>query len=243
MALSCVFQSDKTYRYSRVIKHRSIDWKLLPPHAKVIMDAYMDSRPAEATFFFCTEDGRPLYRSDFINMLDTCLLQTDWANIKITPHAFRQGRICQESLTGQTPLDRLIYDGRWRKDSDAIEHYTRTDYCALLPSQIWKDFPEARRKWSAARLAFLSEYIVESEGAKENHPHIKAMRQHCPVQYAKIAAALPAEFPHEFVKSNMAMIKKHCNQGVFTKTHRTPEEQVMIDYDKKRLAAEKVRRR
>ena len=93
VGLTITFESDKTTKFGKSIKHRTVIWSKIPVNAKDIVDYYTSLRPKDAAHFFCAKDGAPLKRSDVLNILHTCLLGTDWRYLNITPHSFCQGRV------------------------------------------------------------------------------------------------------------------------------------------------------
>ena len=117
---SAAFKSDKTSTKGDPIKHCMVLWENLPSGAKSIIEDYDASRP-DSTWFFCKNDGRALTCNDVLNLLDSCLLQTKWRFLKITPHSFRQGWPSQEPLEGAN-INNLMHAGRWMKKSMAFDH-------------------------------------------------------------------------------------------------------------------------
>ena len=85
---SAAFESDKTSMKGNPVKHCTILWEDLPPGAKAIIENYDNSHP-DSTWFFCKNDKWTLTRNEALNLLDLCLLQTNWRHLKITPHSFR----------------------------------------------------------------------------------------------------------------------------------------------------------
>ena len=140
--VSASFLSDKTAKYGKCIKHRSISWLKLPEGSREIIEAYKTVRP-DAEKFFCLIDGQPLGRTNVENFLDVCLLQTDWKFLKITSHCFRQGRASQEIIEGES-LEQLEFDARMTPGGGVFNHYSRSDLATLDPTEIFDDFPKCR---------------------------------------------------------------------------------------------------
>ena len=110
--LSCVFQSDKTSKFTRAIRHRQVPWSKLPLNSNEIVDAYIAARPPAQTYL-CKEDVQPLSRTDVLNMIDVYVLQTDWGNLHVMPHGFfRQGCYSKEGLAG-IDISTIEHECRW----------------------------------------------------------------------------------------------------------------------------------
>ena len=238
--LTITFQSDKTFRTARSFKHRDLEWSKLPQGSKEILEQYVQSRP-DAKHFFCRQDGRSVIRQFFVDLLDVCLLQTDWAPMTLTPHSFRQGRLCQGLFDGED-LMKLIRDGRWSMSSAAVEHYTRTSFAALSPQEIVQQCPEFHREWTPKRLAFLSENMVESGGQAENHPHTRALQKWCPLQFRQIGRALPSRYPCQFAAARMQKEVTDRESRIYLKKQVQERERIRQEFAKKQLTAEKIRR-
>ena len=140
----------------------------------------MQIRP-DAKHFFCRQDGRPVIRQFFVNVLDVCLLQTDWAPMTLTPHSFRQGRLCQGLFDGED-LAKLIRDGRWSMSSAAVEHYKRMSFAALTPQEIVQQCPEFHREWTAKKIGIpIREHGRDGGSSREppTHPELCSDGVHC----------------------------------------------------------------
>ena len=215
--VSAKFLSDKTAKYGNCIKHRSISWKKLPEGSRELINAYRIARP-DADKFFCLVDGRPLTRTNVENLLDVCLLQTDWKLLKLTSHCFRQGRASQEIIEGES-MEQLEFDARMTPGGGVFNHYSRSDLATLDPSEIFDDFPQCRRKWTPAHLKHLSRNVVERGGPGLTHPHHVVVRRYFPEEYKKIRHEMPAEYPfinviNRIKADNMNAESKHyiCKQ-------------------------------
>ena len=133
------------------------------------MKDYERSCPAGARNFFCTEDGLELDRNAVLNLLEPCLLLSDWRFLSVMPHAFRLGAASHARAIGIN-ISEIYYTGRWTDRSKAIEAYTRPDIVVLSPQAIYNQLPHYRRDWSPARILFIARHVVESPG-DENHPY------------------------------------------------------------------------
>ena len=127
---------------------------------------------------------------------------------------YRQGQLCQESLNGGD-LTNLIREGHWSVNSEAIEHYTRSDFMAMTAYELMRDFPENKRVWTPKRLAYLSENLVETNGATENHPHSAAMDRWCLDKFRRIVYGLPADYPHQYAAQRMQNEMENREKGMF----------------------------
>ena len=104
-------------------------------------------------------DGQELDRDNVLNLLDICLLMTDWAHLWITPHAFSQG-MCSEDTLAELDLNRICFEARWCNRSDGSEPYIRSDLVGISALDIWKRDEKYHRKWTSKRLSFLVRNIV-----------------------------------------------------------------------------------
>ena len=213
-ALSCTFKSDKTSKFERALKHRSVNWKLLPGYAREVVEKYMKIRPP-AKNFFCLRDGRALVRNDFLNLLDVCLLQTGWATIHTTPHCFRQGRCSQQNVEN-VDIAMLKFDGRWSlKNDTVVDSYVRSDIATLVPEKILEDFPKARPKWTDKRLIYIAENMVETAGTGKGHAFYQALKKRLPEQFTRIEKDLPAQYPHEVAISRITSEYEALESEIF----------------------------
>ena len=178
----------------------------------------------------------------FVNWLDLCLLQTDWGMLRITPHAFRQGCICQESLDG-VDIQTLMCEGRWATNSDATEHYTRTDFASLKPYELMREFPDFRKTWSIKRLAYLSKNVVESYGMAENHPHTEALQCWCLEQLRLMAHALPVAYPHKHASQWMVREEVDRMEKTFLQGQIDEAEKAKCDFICRREISRRVKAR
>ena len=131
VGVSAAFLSDKSAKFGKHVKHRTVTWDKLPPYAKATIEAYMKPRP-DASTFFCRFDGQPLNRDAVLNLLDACLLHSGWRKLHVIPHSFHQGRVSQKSLEGGDPVI-LHFDGCWVQGSTVFDVYVCSDIAALTP--------------------------------------------------------------------------------------------------------------
>ena len=194
VGLSVAFHSDKTSRFARAIKHRTVRWGRLPHDSRKIVEQYIKHRP-DGNHFFCKNDGRQLTRTDFLNLLDVSLIGSGWVNLKIGPHSFRQGRVSQESLEG-VDMATIRHTGRWSERSAAFEAYARSDFAALTPAQILESFPQMKRTWTKAKVSFLALNVVQTKGAAKRHPFAIRISKHIPDITRSLRDELPLRYPH-----------------------------------------------
>ena len=90
IGLSITFESNKIAKFMQAMKHRAEVWRKLLP-LTVLIEEYMATHPRGTHNFFCTENCQPLDRNDILNLLDICLLQTEWRKFWILLHSFCQG--------------------------------------------------------------------------------------------------------------------------------------------------------
>ena len=211
--LSIKFLTDKTTKESDPIKHRLIRWWVLPWGSEDLMKDYERSCPAGAHNFFCTEDGLELDRNAVLNLLEPCLLLSDWRFLSVTPHAFRLGAASHARAIGIN-ISEIYYIGRWTDRSKAIEAYTRPDIVVLSPQAIYNQLPHYRRDWSPARILFIARHVVESPG-NENHPYKLMVNQFFPELSAH--PDMPAWFPHTLAIEKMQNMEESITSGTHLK--------------------------
>ena len=124
--LSIQFHSDKTSKDYDPMKHRFVPWKDLPKGSRKAFEDYDELRPPHAYNYFCREDGLELNRTMVLNILDTCLVMTNFCYLNLTPHCFRLGAASHDRYKG-LPVSEIRDKGRWSPKSKAIEAYTRPD--------------------------------------------------------------------------------------------------------------------
>ena len=156
-----------------------------------------------APTFFCAQPGHPLTRNDVLNLLDVCLLQTDWQNLNILPHSFHQGKASQDMLRG-IDVASVRHAGHWNPTSKAFEAYACPDLTAIPPAQIWQSTPSLRHNWLMDRILHLSTCVVETPGSALHHPHHQALAQLHPNPFASLGDWLPSPIPSCHVGSQVS---------------------------------------
>ena len=136
IGISACFDSDKTSKFDSAIRHRTVKWYKLPDFTRPVVEMYISLRP-KANHFFCMRDGQELSRGNVLNILDACLLLTDYAHLKVTPHSFRQG-MCSEDALAESDPNRIRFVARWSNKSDGSEPYMRSDLVGITLIEIWK---------------------------------------------------------------------------------------------------------
>ena len=172
------FKSDKTTKSSSPVQHRFCTWGKLPPEARQIMEEYMAARPKGlAEHFFCWEYGEQLTYSDVQNMIDTCLLHTEYSNINITSHCFRSSRASMMTLDGTNYID-CARQGRWRLNSTAMEAYTKGGLATMTEPELLNKNEKYRKSWTQARLKYITRFLIQTEQLTESHEHYSVVKRH-----------------------------------------------------------------
>ena len=130
-----------------------------------------------------------------MNLLDICLLQTSYKKLKLTPHSFRQGKALEETLAG-CDFEALQHECCWSKQSRAFDTYMCSDLVALFPRQVYDQYPKYRQVWTTARLRYLSQMVVETEGRPSHHPHARVLWMDFPAAIEVLKPYLPDCYPH-----------------------------------------------
>ena len=126
-----------------------------------LMEEYRDARPREARYYFVHEDGQPLDYTEFVDLLQTCLLHTSYRMLHVGPHGLRIGGASLARLAGVNILQ-VRYLGRWTSTSNTIDHYTRTAFVSMPPERIYEEVKRYRKIWQYPRLAFLARNVVQT---------------------------------------------------------------------------------
>ena len=100
------------------------------------MSDYERSCPAGARNFFCREDGLELDCNAVLNLLEPCLLMSDWRFLSMTLHAFCLGAASHARAIGVN-ISEIYFIGRWTDRSKTVEAYTRPDIVVLPPQAIF----------------------------------------------------------------------------------------------------------
>ena len=215
VGLSACFDSDKTSKFDPTVRHRTVRWHKLPDFTKEVVDMYISLRP-DTDHFFCMKDGQELDRNNVLNLLDVCLLMTDWAHLRITPHAFRQG-MCSEDTLAELDPNRIRFAARWSNRSDSSEPYMRSDLVGISAIDIWKRDEKYHRKWTAKRLSFLARNIVQTQAKCEQHPMHRIISKEFPQQFKKIQKELPTKYPSIESIKRSKMEEEAVRKGTYIK--------------------------
>ena len=213
--LSIVFHSDKTSQFNNAVKHRTLQWAKLPDCTRAAVERYSEIRPHGAPTFFCHFDGKELTRSEVLNLLHVCLLSTEWRHLNITPHSFHQGYASERLLVGDNIGD-IQNHARWTERTKAFEAYARSDLVTLSPADILKIDPKYQKRWTADRLKYLIQHVIETPGAAASHPFTLVLRLHFNNADSTLKKYFPEKFPHEFFSAKRALEEKAFKLGTFT---------------------------
>ena len=82
-----------------------------------------------------------------MNLLEMCLLMTDYCDLHVTPHCFHLGKASHNCLCGVN-MTEIEDRGQWDHKSKAIEAYTRPDIVVLTPQSLWEDLSKYRKPWT-----------------------------------------------------------------------------------------------
>ena len=239
--LSFTFRSDKTSKATDPMKHRFVSWKNLPSLARRAFDQYDKPQPKKVYNYFCKEDGEELSRTSFLNLLDECLVLTDFAKLAVTPHGFRLGAASHDRLKGLSMTD-ILEKGRWGPRSKAIEVYPRPDLIVLTPESLWDRLPKYRRNWTHQRLCFLACSVVETSSASaELHPFQMALD----TQFSKLASCkdkLPLSYPDTPALDRIATVKENRHLKLFLNKYTAEEARRIRDCASKSKTAAALRK-
>ena len=234
--LSFTFRSDKTSKATDPMKHRFVSWKNLISLARKAFEQYDKLRPKKAYNYFCKEDGEELSRTSFLNLLDGCLVLTDFAKLAVTPHGFCLGAASHDRLQGLSMTD-ILEKGRWGPRSKAIEAYTRPDLIVLTPESLLDRLPKYRRNWTHQRLCFLACSVVETSSVSADlHPFQKALDDHFP-DLASCKDKLPITYPDTSALDRMALVKENRRLKIFLSKYTAEEARRIKDSPSKSKTA------
>ena len=237
--LSAAFESDKTSTKGGPIKHRTVAWSNLPQGAQQIMEDYNSAHP-DGSWFFCKNDGRALTRNDILNLLEPCLLHSDWKFLRVTPHSFRQGRPSVEPMEG-TPIDDLMHAGRWTKKSTAFDHYSRTDLAMLPPATILQALPKCRQVWTSARLRFTSLNLVQTPDHMSTHPHHQLVKKSFPIHFQAIKHLLPTNHPASLCRIRDSQERIARRNRVYLRAQASDRLQKEMEFKRRSVVAKAIR--
>ena len=224
--LGISFWSDKVSYNDPMVKHCMIDWDFLLLQAKIMVAQYMDARPKNAQYFFVKEDGQPMTRGFFCKLLDVCILHMPWRFLNCTPHVFRAGGASSARLDGESIVDIEFY-GRWGPKSCAIDHYTKPMLVHMKPDEIYKTQIRYRRKWTNAKLSYLSRNVVETRSfPNRKHPHEVMLKKFFADFFTRNMHKLPAKYPSLQVAYCITRSKRDRALGTFTKKFKFDQDQL-----------------
>ena len=209
------------------MRHQFVPWRELPSLSRKAFQDYDRLRPKQAYNYFCREDGIELTRSYVMNLLEMCLLLTDYRDLHVTPHCFRLGKASYDRLKGVNM--REIEDrGRWGHKSKAIEAYTRPDIVVLTPQCLWEDLPKYRKQWTHQRLAFMANNTVEKASKLDVHPfHVMLSKFY--LDMMDYPERLPEQYPGPDALQRLSTIRKNRQSKVFLKQFSAAEARKLRD--------------
>ena len=210
------FLSDKVSADDPTPKYRFIDWPFLPSFAKEAIQRYSDLRPKGAKHFFVHEDGRPLTRDDVVNAIDICVLHSPYWRMRYVSHGFRIGGASQARLAGVNILQ-IENQGRWGKNSRAVEHYTRQQFLHMSPDQLY-EHEKYRKDWTRAKIRYLSKEVVQTPGGA-THPHHRLLLERFPKFLAMKGPPFPTRYPQPHIAYRLKQRKWDRLQGTFIKPY------------------------
>ena len=224
--LGISFWSDKC-SYNDPMVDAMVDWKFLPDRAKVMLQQYMAMKPKNLGYFFVKEDGQPLSREYFTNLLDVCILHTPWRFLHCMPHCFHAGGVSFTCLDGKSrSITDVKYFGCWVPRSKAIDHYTKTIFIAMNPKQIMHEAEHYNRVWKNKRLTYIARNVVQTHSIPGiHHVHEVMLRKYFPSYVKQNMQYMPAIYPSIQVVYRVALQKKHHALGTFIKKHHTKKTQ------------------
>ena len=161
--------SDKVSKSKDPTKHCLTPWDEMPPGSRKNIEEYTKLRP-DVEHFFCTEDGRQLKRDIFGDLLEPCLLMTDWWQLKITSHLFRLGKASWDALNG-VPKAKIREQGRWLEKGKDFDAYAKPDHMALDAEIIYRDYEQYRRTWTLERIFYITRHLIKTPNP-EGEPHL-----------------------------------------------------------------------
>ena len=167
------------------------------------MEEYRDARPREANYYFVHVEGQPLDYTEFVDLLQMCLLHTSYRMLHVGPHGLRIGGTSSARLAGVNILQ-VRYLGRWTSTSNTIDHYTRTAFVSMPPERIYNEVQRYRKVWQYPCLAFLARNVVQTPSPElEAHPHEVMLKEHFPIFFGRCSALLPRRYPATHVANTL----------------------------------------
>ena len=107
--------------------------------------------------------------------------------------------------------------GRWGKNSKAVEHYTRQQFLRMTPDQLYAH-TKYRRTWTDAKLRYLAKRVVQTPGDR-SHKHHLMLQNNFPEFVCKEGASLPYRYPQPQVLYQLKQRKVDRVQGTFIKPY------------------------
>ena len=212
--MGITFWSGKSQTMDPTPRHRFTGWGYLPSDAKQVMLKYLALRPAGVDRFFTRRDGRHVTRDEFLNFLDVCLIQTRYANLRITGHGFRIGSASFARMSGFNILN-IKDHGRWGAHGRVTDHYTRVPFMKMPLEQIWNTQERYRRTWDPD-LAFITNQVVQTKG-DSSHPHLKMLHKMCPDRREEIDVAFAEGLPAPGAQLKLAEVEYHVQKKTYLK--------------------------
>ena len=151
-----------------------------------------------------------------VDALDLWVLHSPFWRMKYVSHAFRIGGASQARLAGVNILQ-IQNQGRWGKNSKAVEHYTRQQFLRMTPDQLYAH-TKYRRNWTAAKLRYLTKRVVQTPGDR-SHKHHRMLQDNFPDFVRAEGASLPHRYPQPQVLYQLKQRKVDRVQGTFTKPY------------------------
>ena len=175
-----------------------------------------------------------------MNLLETCLLMTNYRNLHLTPHSFRLGAASNDRLQGVN-LREIEDRGRWGPKSKAIEAYTRQDLVVLDPDTLWEQRPVYRKYWPHQRLVFISKSVVE-KSFQDKHPFRSMLEEWYPEIITAYDSDIPTVFPDQDAQDRMREIRENKTSGKFLKKFAAEEVKLQKDCAHRSETATALRR-
>ena len=196
----------------------------------------------KGTNFFSKEDGTPLDRNDFLNILEPCLLHMSWCHLAVTLHSFRQGRASTEVNEGMS-IEEIKHSCRWSNSSNMFGAYCRTDLVMMRPDVIHREYPQSRKQWTTKWLGWITKHFVQMPGPAE-HTHHMMLSEEFPKQFAELKAAgkLPECYPTPECLVRMKTLRADRESEIFIKAQQKEEEQKQWKLRRREMHAEACHR-
>ena len=223
--LGISFWSDKCSYSDPTVKHRMVDWGFLPLGSKVMVEEYIQVKLKHTTYFFVKEDGQPLSRDYFVNLLDVCILHVDWRFLNCMPHAFCSGGASFTWLDGES-IVAVKYFARWGPKLKVVYHYTKTIFVTMKPQKIFQVAEQYRWPWRSAQLNYIAHNVVQMYAKPgKRHPHQLMMQKFFPAYFQKNKQHIPAIYPSMQVAYRIALQKKDWVLSMYIRHNQAKKKQ------------------